>query len=557
MSVENALSPYMSVEANIRKHSLPHSKKIMKSAKGARADRQLRLSDALGNSADPREALIKRCAHFDMELETTDVNNASEACERIVNTRAAQRDGCVEDLRYTLAEALELYLFIKNVRKGYSDPKTGVIEHKTSHFAEYLKMTFGEAGNGDEEATSIHRSIIESEGCIWKDGNYSVSKEVHKKSVASRPARDDGEGSTIRMDLKVPVDELKWALREKSHVLRKLSTELVGRTRSLRYFTAVRDVQQSGESSLPACNKCGKDSTGEGTEMAILSACGHVGCMRCLEPLASLGYECPQEGCRINLESHQVIPASTLGREEKSGRFGAKLLQMVALIRSIPQSERILIFVQFDDLLAKIKAALKAARIGTIVIAGTAKKQADELDRFQNLGKDDPERVLILNVAAASASGANLTLANHVIFVHPVHYPEASNDRFIATETQAIGRIRRYGQKKECHIYRLLTRNSVDESIMIERTGSKPVGDYEIEAANVDVDAEIELDDADEDEAKKRTTPTKRATTGGQKRKATPSDDESEVEAWSETPEPVWVKPKKKKVARLDSEENE
>lgn len=527
---------YLELDHHI--HSLQGmTKKIMKSAKGARADRQIRLSDALGNSADPREALIKRCAHFDMESEGS-AHDAFEACERIVSTRTKQRTLCEEDLHYTIAEALELFLYIRDVKKGYRDPKTGEQERKTMHFAEYLKTTFGEAGNGDDEATTLHRKILKEEGCEWVNGDIKVDKAKHQAVIKSRKPREDEDGST-KMNTKLKEDEMKWQLREKSHVLRRLANELVGRTRSLRYFTAVRDVQRNGDAAIKPCIKCEGKS---GSEPCILSACGHTGCLVCLTPLATHGFECPHEGCRINLETHQVIPTKTLGREEKSGRFGAKLLQLVAIIKHIEaqdSTDRILVFVQFDDLLNKIRLALKKARIGTIVIEGSASKQANELDRFQKLDVDDPkaERVLILNVAAASASGANLTLANHVIFVHPVHYPEASNDRFIATETQAIGRIRRYGQEKRCHIWRLLTSNAVDEKIMTERTGVKPVGNWNAIEGN-GLDDAIEVDESDGGEPEEKTTGKRKAAAkAGTKRKVVEiSDDEgSAAESWVES----------------------
>jgi hypothetical protein len=530
---------YLELDHHI--HSLQGmTKKIMKSAKGARADRQMRLSDALGNSSDPREALIKRCAHFDMESEGS-VHDAFQACERIVKTRTKQRRLCEEDLHYTISEAIQLYLYIRDVKKGYKDPKTGDQERKTSHFAEYLKTTFGEAGNGDKDATALHRKIVTEEGCEWVKGDIKIDKEKHQAVLKSRKPREDEDGNT-KVNTKLKEDELKWQLREKSHVLRRLANELVGRTRSLRYFTAVRDVQRNGDAALPPCVKCQGESKGE---PCILSACGHTGCFDCLSPLAMHGFECPHEGCRINLETHQVIPTKTLGREEKSGHFGAKLLQLVAIIKFIEandSTDRILIFVQFDDLLNKIRLALKAARVGTIVIEGSATKQANELDRFQNLDVDDPnsERVLILNVAAASASGANLTLANHVIFVHPVHYSEASHDRFIATETQAIGRIRRYGQEKRCYIWRLLTANAVDEIIMTERTGSKPVGNWNAIEGN-DLDTAIELLPSDNDQDDNASVAPKRrvkakAKAGGKRKKAEASEDgASAAESWADS----------------------
>jgi SNF2 family DNA or RNA helicase len=40
---------------------------------------------------------------------------------------------------------------------------------------------------------------------------------------------------------------------------------------------------------------------------------------------------------------------------------------------------------------------------------------------------------------------------------------------YIASETQAIGRIRRYGQQREVRIWRFIARDSVDSEILSQR----------------------------------------------------------------------------------------
>ena len=67
-------------------------------------------------------------------------------------------------------------------------------------------------------------------------------------------------------------------------------------------------------------------------------------------------------------------------------------------------------------------------------------------------------------------AGANLTTANHAIFVHPLHVP--SLQKYIACETQAIGRVRRYGQKKKVHLWRYLATDTIDTTIYEERTAA-------------------------------------------------------------------------------------
>lgn len=79
--------------------------------------------------------------------------------------------------------------------------------------------------------------------------------------------------------------------------------------------------------------------------------------------------------------------------------------------------------------------------------------------------------MLLLNVGDESASGANLTNANHAIFVGPI-LTDTKED-FVAIETQAVGRVRRYGQSKKVHIYRFITLNTIDVDILEERIGEK------------------------------------------------------------------------------------
>jgi SNF2 family DNA or RNA helicase len=88
------------------------------------------------------------------------------------------------------------------------------------------------------------------------------------------------------------------------------------------------------------------------------------------------------------------------------------------------------------------------------------------LEQFQNADVDTA-RVLLLNVTDESASGANLTSANHVIFLSPLL--TETQEIYDANETQAIGRVKRFGQRKHVHIYRFMTTGTVDEEIYTQR----------------------------------------------------------------------------------------
>lgn len=117
----------------------------------------------------------------------------------------------------------------------------------------------------------------------------------------------------------------------------------------------------------------------------------------------------------------------------------------------------------------KVTEAFTYNKIKFLEIRGTAHQKSKNLETFQN---ESEERVLLLNVMDESASGANLTSANHAVFLSPLLTP--SKEIYKACETQAVGRLVRYGQEKHVYVWRFLTRNSVDEDIYNQRRDVQP-----------------------------------------------------------------------------------
>lgn len=149
-----------------------------------------------------------------------------------------------------------------------------------------------------------------------------------------------------------------WMLRESVHLLRRLGKELLGRFRSKRYFECVRDVQ---------CRKI-EDID----DLAILSSCGHAGPVAVVRASAKVN-RCVDPSCRAPVTATNIVLATTLGLEGDSGSFGIKLQTLVDLVDQIPDSDKVLIFVQFDDLFDKVKEALESYGISTVSLSGTAK----------------------------------------------------------------------------------------------------------------------------------------------------------------------------------------
>jgi SNF2 family DNA or RNA helicase len=114
----------------------------------------------------------------------------------------------------------------------------------------------------------------------------------------------------------------------------------------------------------------------------------------------------------------------------------------------------------------KVAEVLTANKVKFLEIKGSASVKSKNLLKFQD---SSDERVLLLNVMDESASGANLTVANHAIFLSPLLAP--SQEIYDACEIQAIGRLRRYGQTKHVHVWRFLSADTIDVEIFEQRTG--------------------------------------------------------------------------------------
>ncbi|OCH91470.1 hypothetical protein OBBRIDRAFT_812104 [Obba rivulosa] len=441
-SIERVILPaaeraiYLELEHHLRALDM-----TVKRAKKSESDREKRLAKSLGESSSAEEALLKRCSHFDLDI--TEEENAMKACEVIVKDRTGQLDDCKANLLRELRRALQMEKDI-----GKTDDKS------ETYFREYIRVSRTE-GVGDADATDIVKEILaEALGDERVKGSAKAKKGLSEKEIA----------------------DMQWDLRELTHELRRLTKELVGRVRSLRFFTVVRDLQKQRETPpVVACPSCEQVEVPM-DEVAVLSSCGHTGCLSCITAHAA-GEECVHSakgGCRAAARVLNIVRGDTLGvdDEERDGRgkhYGLKLERVIQLIRKrIPADERVLIFVQFPDLMKKVAEVLREHDVPFLEIKGSAAQKSKNLEAFQNNGK---ERVLLLNVMDESASGANLTCANHAVFLSPLLAP--TQEIYDACETQAIGRVRRFGQTKHVHIWRFFSMDTIDVEIYEQRSGQK------------------------------------------------------------------------------------
>ncbi|KAJ6498346.1 hypothetical protein DFH09DRAFT_336020 [Mycena vulgaris] len=427
---------YLELEHHLRALDM-----TIKRGRKTESDREKRLAKSLGDSKSAEEALLKRCSHFD--LDTTN-ENAMKACDVIVRERQNQLDDCKAELLRAIKAGVKREISLGNV----PDESIFSIWVRTSQ----------ETGVDDLDASDMIRGML---------------NEADAQSIQTKKSRKS-------VELTTKIKDAIWEHREATHEVRRVCKELVGRVRSLRFFTAVRDLQKQREHPLDvSCIGCGRQSIPI-SEVSVLSSCGHMGCTECVRDCADKE-ECVHRASGACISAARVlniVKAETLGiddeaRDGRGKHYGKKLERVMELIKDeIPKGERVLIFVQFPDLMKKVAEALKDNNIKFLEIKGSASAKSKSLESFQ---QNSAERVLLLNLMDESASGANLTSANHAVFLSPLLAP--SQEIYEACMTQAVGRLVRFGQVKHVNIWRYKTQDTIDEEIYGQREVTAEAGD--------------------------------------------------------------------------------
>jgi len=134
----------------------------------------------------------------------------------------------------------------------------------------------------------------------------------------------------------------------------------------------------------------------------------------------------------------------------------SKIDAFLDLVEELRENQhRALVFSQFVDFLALVREHLDERRIRYEYLDGStpqSERQA-RVAAFQN-----GEAPLFLISLKAGGFGLNLTAADYVIHLDPWWNP--------AVQAQATDRAHRIGQERPVTVYRLVTRNSIEESIV-------------------------------------------------------------------------------------------
>ena len=133
-----------------------------------------------------------------------------------------------------------------------------------------------------------------------------------------------------------------------------------------------------------------------------------------------------------------------------------KLNQCIELVNDAVQSgHKMLIFSGYTSMFEIIEQSLKKEGINYLKLTGktSVKDRFDLIEKFNN---DENVKVFLISLKAGG-TGINLTSADMVI-----HYDPWWN---LSVENQATDRTHRIGQTKKVQVYKLITKNSIEEKI--------------------------------------------------------------------------------------------
>lgn len=155
------------------------------------------------------------------------------------------------------------------------------------------------------------------------------------------------------------------------------------------------------------------------------------------------------------LKLRQTCCHPALLKDQKTIVESAKFNQYKELLEEITDAKaKVVVFSQFVQMLTIMRNHLESEKISYVYLDGSTKNRQEVIEKFN---KDESVQVFLCSLKAGGF-GINLTSANYVILYDPWWNP--------AVEQQAMDRVYRIGQTKEVFVYKMITKNTVEEKIL-------------------------------------------------------------------------------------------
>jgi hypothetical protein len=472
-------------------------------------DQRGRVSEIVGSCDTPEQSLIKRSSFYDALPRWSSAGEEIDTATKLLKHRRRETVKILSEITIQ-AKAVAWLLH----QLGQTDPRFDA-----------LKASFESNDYGDSDVSSQARDIIDEALRSYREEDWKEfwlpPNERTVKTVSAVTNIDSGEteadeetvdeeevrrGDQVDANSEyVPLSQRKKRttqpkktdlrplpcnksdtekeLREWTNRFRVNVLALVERMRALRFAESAYAFQDSA--AIPDCQSCEQnDRRYRKKQHNVLGKCGHIICKYCLEDVLG-NNKCTVGDCRAAVDTQYVIPglhfAMCRSINTPTPAGGTKVDALVKLLKdenSIPKEDQVILFLQFPDLEQTVTAAFQVHNISYVSVGTTARRGRSRIKTFAGHDK----RVAILQLGTENAAGLNLQNANHVIFFAP--FAAKNHYEYQSTITQSSGRVIRFGQKKEVHIWNLITLNTLEVGILQGQDGRVLVrrasGEYEL-----------------------------------------------------------------------------
>lgn len=198
------------------------------------------------------------------------------------------------------------------------------------------------------------------------------------------------------------------------------------------------------------------------TSDIVILDCMHIFCHECFSVISEKGFTmCMACKTPLAVDSIIVHPKFKIDNGEN------KVSVIISEILKVPDGEKIILFTQFDSLVAHLSEIFMENNINHILLKGSL-CSPNEINISLTKFKTNLNIKVLLMSIEQSASGINVIEANHVFFAHPLfNYDVASANK---QYKQCIGRCHRYGQTKPVTVTFFITKDSIEENKLLHIT---------------------------------------------------------------------------------------
>ena len=155
----------------------------------------------------------------------------------------------------------------------------------------------------------------------------------------------------------------------------------------------------------------------------------------------------------LKLRQAAIYPAMVSDHYSDTPSCKLDLLK-IKVMELLSENHKPLIFSQFLGSLAAIKEWVEKLKVAYCYLDGSTRNREKEIRSFQ---ENDAKKLFIISLRAGGL-GINLTASDYVIIFDPWWNP--------AVETQAVDRSHRIGQTNRVTIYKMITKDTVEEKIL-------------------------------------------------------------------------------------------